>query len=180
MNSFRRCQYGYKIFGQFNPCFVKIGFGCVVATGDKLGRAICQECKRKVSASDHGRTTSWSKPCAVLDEEWEDTFRRCIRTSALERKPRKRLDPENLPLSFIRKRPGPSQTRSINGLEPKLTRQGYNAKVLADLLNVKPREIKSFPSGHLAPGPWRRSNVASYRQRWLSPVVRAARVEYTD
>ena len=63
MNSFRRCQYGYKIFGQFNPCFVKIGFGCVVATGDKLGRAICQECKRKVSASDHGRTTSWSKPC---------------------------------------------------------------------------------------------------------------------
>ena len=39
-----------------------------------------------------------------------------------------------------------------NGLEPRLTRQGYNAKVLADLLNVKPREIKSFLSGHLAPG----------------------------
>jgi hypothetical protein len=39
-----------------------------------------------------------------------------------------------------------------NGLEPRLTRQGYNAKVLADLLNVKPREIKSFLSGHLTPG----------------------------
>ena len=42
--------------------------------------------------------------------------------------------------------------KDINGLEPRLTRQGYNAKVLADLLNVKPREIKSFLSGHLAPG----------------------------
>ena len=42
--------------------------------------------------------------------------------------------------------------KDINGLEPRLTRQGYNAKVLADFLNVKPREIKSFLSGHLAPG----------------------------
>jgi len=42
--------------------------------------------------------------------------------------------------------------KDINGLEPRLTRQGYNSKVLADLLNVKPREIKSFLSGHLAPG----------------------------
>ena len=42
--------------------------------------------------------------------------------------------------------------KDINGLEPRLPRQGYNAKVLADLLNVKPREIKSFLSGHLAPG----------------------------
>src|SRR5271166_5730538 len=42
--------------------------------------------------------------------------------------------------------------KDINGLEPRLTRHGYNAKVLADLLNVKPREIKSFLSGHLAPG----------------------------
>ena len=33
-----------------------------------------------------------------------------------------------------------------------LTRQGYNAKVLAELLNAKPREIKSFLSGQLAPG----------------------------
>jgi hypothetical protein len=30
-------------------------------------------------------------------------------------------------------------------------RQGYNAKVLAELLNAKPREIKSFLSGQLAP-----------------------------
>jgi type II secretory pathway predicted ATPase ExeA len=42
--------------------------------------------------------------------------------------------------------------KDINGLEPRLTRQGYNVKVLAELLNAKPREIKSFLSGHLAPG----------------------------
>jgi hypothetical protein len=40
--------------------------------------------------------------------------------------------------------------KDINGLEPKLTRQGYYVKVLAELLNAKPREIKSFLSGHLA------------------------------
>jgi hypothetical protein len=32
------------------------------------------------------------------------------------------------------------------------TQNGYNAKFLADLLNVKPSEIKSFLNGHLAPG----------------------------
>ena len=42
--------------------------------------------------------------------------------------------------------------KDIDGLEPRLTRQGYNAKVLAELLNAKPREIKSFLSGQLAPG----------------------------
>jgi hypothetical protein len=42
--------------------------------------------------------------------------------------------------------------KDINALEPRLTRQGYNAKVLAELLNAKPREIKSFLSGQLAPG----------------------------
>ena len=42
--------------------------------------------------------------------------------------------------------------QDIDGLEPTLTRQGYNAKVLAELLNAKPREIKSFLSGRLAPG----------------------------
>jgi hypothetical protein len=42
--------------------------------------------------------------------------------------------------------------KDINALEPRLTRQGYNANVLAELLNAKPREIKSFLSGRLAPG----------------------------
>jgi hypothetical protein len=42
--------------------------------------------------------------------------------------------------------------KDINGLEPRLTRQGYNAKVLAELLNAKPREIRSFLSGQLASG----------------------------
>ena len=42
--------------------------------------------------------------------------------------------------------------KDINGLEPRLTRQGYNAKVLAELLNAKPREIKWFLSGQLASG----------------------------
>jgi hypothetical protein len=38
------------------------------------------------------------------------------------------------------------------GLETRLTRQGYHAKVLAELLNAKPHKIKSFLSGELAPG----------------------------
>jgi hypothetical protein len=42
--------------------------------------------------------------------------------------------------------------KDINALEPRPTRQGYNAKVLAELLNAKPREIKSFLSGQLASG----------------------------
>jgi len=42
--------------------------------------------------------------------------------------------------------------KDINALEPTLTRQGYNATVLAELLNAKPREIKSFLSDQLDPG----------------------------
>jgi hypothetical protein len=42
--------------------------------------------------------------------------------------------------------------KDINGLEPRLTREGYNTKVLAELLNAKPREIKAFLRGQLAPG----------------------------
>jgi type II secretory pathway predicted ATPase ExeA len=42
--------------------------------------------------------------------------------------------------------------KDINGLEPRLTRQIYNAKVLAELLNAKPRETESFLSGQLASG----------------------------
>ena len=42
--------------------------------------------------------------------------------------------------------------KDINGLEPRLTREGYNTKVLAELLNAKAREIKAFLGGQLAPG----------------------------
>jgi predicted metal-dependent peptidase len=42
--------------------------------------------------------------------------------------------------------------KDINGLEPRLTREGYNTKVLAELLNAKPREIKGFLRGQLPPG----------------------------
>ena len=42
--------------------------------------------------------------------------------------------------------------KDINGLEPRLTREGYNTKVLAELLNARPREIKAFLRGQLAPG----------------------------
>jgi hypothetical protein len=42
--------------------------------------------------------------------------------------------------------------KDIDGLEPRLTREGYNTKVLAELLNAKPREIKAFLRGQLAPG----------------------------
>jgi predicted metal-dependent peptidase len=42
--------------------------------------------------------------------------------------------------------------KDFDGLEPRLTRQGYSVKVLAKLLNAKSREIRSFLSGHLDPG----------------------------
>ena len=42
--------------------------------------------------------------------------------------------------------------KDINDLEPRLTRQGYNAKVLAEVLNAKPREIRSLLRGQLPPG----------------------------
>ena len=37
-------------------------------------------------------------------------------------------------------------------LEPGLRERGYNTKVLAELLNAKPREIKAFLRGQLTPG----------------------------
>jgi type II secretory pathway predicted ATPase ExeA len=43
-------------------------------------------------------------------------------------------------------------SRDINELEPRLTRHGYNAKVLAEVLNAKPREIRALLRGQLAPG----------------------------
>jgi len=42
--------------------------------------------------------------------------------------------------------------KDIDDLEPRLTRHGYNAKVLAEVLNVNLREIKSLLRGQLAPG----------------------------
>lgn len=42
--------------------------------------------------------------------------------------------------------------KDIDGIEPRLTRQGYNVKALSDLLNVRPAEIKSFLRGQLASG----------------------------
>ena len=42
--------------------------------------------------------------------------------------------------------------KDIDELEPRLTRHGYNAKVLAEVLNAKPREIRALLRGQLAPG----------------------------
>jgi type II secretory pathway predicted ATPase ExeA len=39
--------------------------------------------------------------------------------------------------------------QDINGLESTLTRHGYSFKVVADLLNVQPAEIRSFLQGRL-------------------------------
>ncbi|MDB0544252.1 AAA family ATPase [Ralstonia solanacearum] len=39
----------------------------------------------------------------------------------------------------------------LDGLEARLTRNGYNAKVLTELLGAKPREVRAFLGGHLAP-----------------------------
>jgi hypothetical protein len=41
--------------------------------------------------------------------------------------------------------------KTINALEPRLTRHGYNAKTLAELLDTKPAEIRSFLQGNLTP-----------------------------
>ena len=41
--------------------------------------------------------------------------------------------------------------KDINAMEPVLTRHGYNVKILADLLDTKPTEIRSFLHGNLTP-----------------------------
>ena len=40
----------------------------------------------------------------------------------------------------------------LDDLEPRLIRNGYNAKTLAELLNVRTTEVRSFLQGHLPPG----------------------------
>jgi type II secretory pathway predicted ATPase ExeA len=42
--------------------------------------------------------------------------------------------------------------KDINELEPRLTRQGYNAKVLAEVLHARPGEIQALLRGQLASG----------------------------
>jgi type II secretory pathway predicted ATPase ExeA len=42
-------------------------------------------------------------------------------------------------------------SKSINDLEPRITRYGYNAKTLSNALNIKPSVIKSFFHGQLSP-----------------------------
>jgi type II secretory pathway predicted ATPase ExeA len=39
----------------------------------------------------------------------------------------------------------------LDDLEPRLTRHGYNVKALSEMLNVRPREIRSFLHGQLPP-----------------------------
>jgi hypothetical protein len=39
----------------------------------------------------------------------------------------------------------------FDGLEARLTRNGYNAKVLIDMLGAKPKDVRAFLSGHLPP-----------------------------
>jgi type II secretory pathway predicted ATPase ExeA len=41
--------------------------------------------------------------------------------------------------------------KDLNDLEPRLTRHGYTVKALAEVLNVRPREIRSFLQGRLPP-----------------------------
>ena len=40
----------------------------------------------------------------------------------------------------------------LDALEATLTRYGYNARALAELLNVRPAEIRAFLHGQLPPG----------------------------
>jgi type II secretory pathway predicted ATPase ExeA len=39
--------------------------------------------------------------------------------------------------------------KDLNDMEPRLTRYGYNAKVLCEVLNVKPREVRALLRGQL-------------------------------
>ena len=41
--------------------------------------------------------------------------------------------------------------KDLDDLEPRLTRHGYNVRALSELLNVRPREIRSFLQGRLPP-----------------------------
>ncbi|MGB3612177.1 MAG: AAA family ATPase [Elainellaceae cyanobacterium] len=43
-------------------------------------------------------------------------------------------------------------SKGLNDMESKLVRHGYNAKVLANLLNVRQSEVRSFMQGRLPPG----------------------------
>jgi hypothetical protein len=40
----------------------------------------------------------------------------------------------------------------LHGLEPTLTRYGYNVNVLAELLNIRQAEVRAFLHGQLPPG----------------------------
>lgn len=42
--------------------------------------------------------------------------------------------------------------KDINDLGPRLTRNGYNVKVLAEAINAQPKVIRSFLNGKLSPG----------------------------
>ena len=61
--------------------------------------------------------------------------------------------------------------KNIDELEPRLTRHGYNAKVLAEVLNAKPREIRALLRGQLAPGRAQRT-PAQYAGRRNSTLTR--------
>ena len=39
----------------------------------------------------------------------------------------------------------------LEGLEARMTRNGYNIKLLTDILTAKPKEIRSFLNGQLPP-----------------------------
>jgi type II secretory pathway predicted ATPase ExeA len=42
--------------------------------------------------------------------------------------------------------------KDLNDMEPRLTRYGYNAKVLCEVLNIKPREVRALLRGQLPAG----------------------------
>jgi hypothetical protein len=46
---------------------------------------------------------------------------------------------------------GHARTVTIDALDARLMRNGYNVKNLCDLLNSKPREINAFIRGQLPP-----------------------------
>ncbi len=54
-------------------------------------------------------------------------------------------------------------SRAIDELEPTLTRNGYDAPALTDLLRAKPAEVRDFLAGTLAAGIGREFNMEQLR-----------------
>lgn len=59
--------------------------------------------------------------------------------------------------------------RDLDDLEPHLSRHGYNVKALAELLHVRPTDVRAFRAGRLPAQP--DAGVAAVSPRRGTPTV---------